>query len=60
VPRLRERLTDLIADGNHHLVADLQGPDFLDSTGLGVLVGHLQSVHPNDRSFNWCAPASAS
>jgi anti-anti-sigma factor len=51
VPRLRERLADLIADGNYHLVADLQGVDFLDSTALGVLVGGLKRVHPHDGSF---------
>jgi anti-sigma B factor antagonist len=49
--RLRERLADLIANGDYHLVADLQGLDFLDSTGLGVLVGGLQRVYPHDGSF---------
>ena len=48
VPRLRERLADLVAAGNYHLVVDLQGVDFLDSTALGVLVGGLRRVHPHD------------
>jgi anti-sigma B factor antagonist len=51
VPRLREQLADLIADGHHDIVVDLQGVDFLDSTGLGVLVGGLKRVHPHDGSF---------
>jgi anti-sigma B factor antagonist len=38
-PKLREQLLRLIADGKRHLVVDLAGVDFCDSTGLGVLIG---------------------
>ena len=37
--QLREELTSLIDDGPDAVVLDLAGLDFLDSTGLGVLVG---------------------
>ena len=43
-PRLREQLVDLVADGKYHLVVDMERVDFLDSTGLGVLVGGLKRV----------------
>ena len=43
-PTLRDRLNALVADGHHHLVVDMQGVEFLDSTGLGVLVGGLKRV----------------
>ena len=47
-PRLREQLVDLVADGKYHLVVDMERVDFLDSTGLGVLVGGLKRVKSND------------
>lgn len=38
-PRLRERLLELIAEGERELLVDMEAVEFLDSTGLGVLVG---------------------
>jgi anti-sigma B factor antagonist len=41
-PHLREQLVAVLTDGRCHLVLDLGGVDFLDSTGLGVIVGLLK------------------
>jgi len=47
-PKLREALVDLVNAGRYNLVVDVEGVDFLDSTGLGVLVGGLKRVRAND------------
>lgn len=41
-PVLREHLDRLIATGHRHLVVNLEDVPFIDSTGLGVLVGRLK------------------
>jgi len=48
---LRERINDLVAAGHHDLVIDLDRVDFLDSAGLGVLVGGLKRVRAQDGSL---------
>jgi anti-sigma B factor antagonist len=46
-PDLRELLTRLVRDGADRLVLDLDGVDFLDSTGLGTILGALRRVRTN-------------
>lgn len=41
-PLVREKLDEQIHSGNTDLVVDLSKVTFLDSTGLGVLVGRLK------------------
>ena len=48
VPRLREQLHGLVAQGSNQIIVNLDAVDFLDSTGLGVLVGALKRVRSND------------
>ena len=50
-PKLREQLVDLVADGKYHLIVDMENVDFLDSTGLGVLVGGLKRVRAHEGSL---------
>ena len=51
-PRLRELLIDLVSKGSYQLVVNLEKVGFLDSTGLGVLVGGLKRVRAHDGSLD--------
>ncbi len=50
-PKLRDKITELVAGGAYDLVVDMHDVEFLDSTGLGVLVGGLKKVRAHDGSL---------
>ena len=50
-PKLREKLIELVSEGSYDVIVNLEGVDFLDSTGLGVLVGALKRVKAHDGSL---------
>ncbi|MEH3032612.1 MAG: STAS domain-containing protein [Aeromicrobium erythreum] len=51
-PRLREAVVEAVNDGALHLVIDVERVEFLDSTGLGVLVGALKRVRADGGSLD--------
>ena len=51
-PRLRELLIDLAGKNSYQLVVNMDKVEFLDSTGLGVLVGGLKRVRAHDGSLD--------
>jgi len=51
-PRLRELLIDLVNKNNYQLVVNMDEVEFLDSTGLGVLVGAVKRVRAHDGSVD--------
>jgi anti-sigma B factor antagonist len=50
-PKLREKLVELVGEGHYQIVVDMTKVEFLDSTGLGVLVGGLKRVRSHDGSL---------
>lgn len=47
-PDLKQLLTQVIEGGATGVVIDLSGTTFLDSTGLGVLIGALKRLRSRD------------
>lgn len=56
-PEIRGRVIHLLSNDIRHFVIDLRAVDFLDSTGLGSLVGSLKRVNEKDGSFKVVAEA---
>lgn len=57
-PKLKESLTKLIEKGKYNIIIDLEGVRYIDSTGLGVLIGTLKKVreHNGTISIICCNP----
>ncbi|HEX5692195.1 MAG TPA: STAS domain-containing protein [Roseiflexaceae bacterium] len=43
-PAIKKQISTAIADGYMHLLIDLAGVTFMDSSGLGVLLGSLKAA----------------
>lgn len=50
-PQLRQRVIHLVDNGALHIIADLRDVTFLDSTGLGALVGSLKRLRTREGSL---------
>ena len=57
--QLRTTLNDLVVAGHVDLVQDLSGVDFVDSTGLGALIGTRRRVHAFHGSLALVIPNEA-
>ena len=48
---MREQLIALVNDQRYHIVVNLEAVDFIDSTGLGVLISGLKRVRTHGGRF---------
>lgn len=56
-PELKRSIVALIEAGRRHLVVDLSEAGFIDSTGIGVLVGALKRLRDRDGSLAVVCPS---
>ncbi len=47
-PQLKQDIIELAEKGIKHLIINLSEVEYLDSTGLGVLIGGLKRLREND------------
>jgi len=57
-PELRQVLKEAQYDDHQHLIVDLAGLEFLDSFGLGVLVGGLRRARMRGGRFVLAGPSA--
>ena len=55
-PRRRQAVVAEAAAGERHVVLDLTAVDFIDSTGLGVVVGALRRLRTHDGELSVVCP----
>ena len=51
-PKVKEAIMSLIDAGNYALVINLENVRYIDSTGLGVLIGGLKRVREHSAADN--------
>lgn len=55
-PELRETVAAAIAGGRSRIVVDLEATSFMDSSGLGALIGCLKSARQAEGDLRIAAP----
>ena len=51
-PKVKDAITELIDQGHYNLVINLEKVRYIDSTGLGVLIGGLKRVREHGGTVN--------
>jgi len=55
-PQLKQQIISLLDGGARHVIVNLSGVDYLDSTALGVLIGGLKRLRERDGNLELICP----
>lgn len=55
-PALKEAISEAVKEGPRHIVIDMEGVSFVDSTGLGSVIAALKQVRGNQGELRLAAP----
>lgn len=55
-PALKEAVAEVVKDGQQHVVIDMEGVSFVDSTGLGSVIAALKQVRGSQGELRLAAP----
>ena len=55
-PQLKQQILDLLDRGVNHVIVNLTGVEYLDSTALGVLIGGLKRLRERDGTLDIICP----
>lgn len=56
---LRDHLIQQVTEGNHNIAVDLSGVEFMDSSGLAVLISGLRRTKEHDGSLVLVGPTAS-
>lgn len=57
-PLLRQEIMDQVDGGTHHLLVNLAKVEYLDSTGLGILIGGVKRAKEQGGSLKLVGPSA--
>lgn len=57
-PLLRQAIVDQVDSGTKHLLINLSKVEYLDSTGLGILIGGVKRLKEQDGSLRLVGPSA--
>jgi anti-sigma B factor antagonist len=58
-PQFREAIEKVLAPGQLHLIIDMSGISYIDSSGFGILLSAVKRIRPNGGSVNLVSCNSA-